>query len=285
VVLALRFNQPVSIDAALPHLHFDFAPHDFPDPVLPPEARARLQAVDPKAVEDFEAKVARARQAASSREAVPVSAAAEWDRKSYPPGSDLLVFQTDAVPPTDGWIRVSVDGGIPGVQGPATPGQPQEYVVKLERTFFVEDFRCRTACDPDDYNPLRLRTSVKPASLRRVLKVSDVTDPAKETPLVAKKRASTAPDEEAELDEDDRPYDRTAPSPSTTPVSLAPGGRTWWSWTARWPPRTARCSATPGPARSRTGTSPPSAASAAVMACGSRARERSSRSMRATCSR
>ena len=201
-------------------------------PVLPPEGLDRLRALDPKAVEDFEAKVARARQAASSRDPVPVSSTSDWDRKAFPPGPDLLVFQTDGAPPTDGWIRVLLDrdvrdnGGVGGGRRappaqerarihsaragrPATPGKSQDYTIKLERTFFVEGFRCRTACDPDDYNPLRLRAAVTPRALRRVLKVTDVTHAAKEAPLSPKKASSPAGEEGTELDED-RPYDSTA---------------------------------------------------------------------------
>jgi hypothetical protein len=209
VVIALRFNQPVTREGVAPHLRLHLAPHDFVAPVLPPEGVERLKALDPKALEDFEAKVARARQVASRRDPVPVSPTSEWDRKAYPPGPDLLVFQTDVVPPPDGWIRVLLDGQVRGAQGPATPGQPQDYTIKLERTFFVEGFRCRTACDPDDYNPLRLRAPVTPRALRRVVKVTDVTDPARETPLGPKKPVGSAGEEATELEED-RPYDSTA---------------------------------------------------------------------------
>ena len=210
VVLAMRFNQPVSREALLPHLRFELVPHEFALPLLPPEGLQKLEAIDPRSAADFEAKVARARRAASSREAVAVSAASEWDRKAYPPGPDLLVFQTGGVPPTEAWIRVSLDAGSPAVPRGATPATPQEYVVKLERTLFVEGFRCHAACDPDGYNPLRLRAAVTPRALRRVLKVADVTDPEKETAVAAKKRAGTAPGEEQPELEEDRPYDRTA---------------------------------------------------------------------------
>ena len=210
VVFALRFNQPVSREVLAPRLRFELVPHDFVAPVLPPEGLERLKALDPKSAEDFEAKVARARQAAASREAVAVSAASDWDRKAYPPGPDLIVFQTGGVPPTEGWIRVSLDTGSPAGQEPATSPKSQEYVVKLERTFFVEGFRCRTACDPDGYNPLRLRAAVTPRALRRVLKVADVTDPARQTDVAAKKRAETVSGEEEPELEEDRPYDQTA---------------------------------------------------------------------------
>jgi uncharacterized protein YfaS (alpha-2-macroglobulin family) len=210
VILALRFNQPVNRETLAPHLRFDFVPHDLVAPVLPPEGLEKLKVVDPQAVGDFEAKRARAQQAASSREAVSVSAAADWDRQSYPAGADLLVFQTDRVPPPEGWIRVSLDAGAPGLQGRATPDKPQEHVVKLERAFFVEGFRCRTACDPDNHNPLRLRSSVRPKALRRVLKVTDVTDAAPGTIIAPRKRAGTTPGEEAPALEEDRPYDHTS---------------------------------------------------------------------------
>jgi hypothetical protein len=54
-VLLLRFNQPVNAKTLLPHLSFALTPHEWKAPALPPEALARLTAIDPQAMADFDA--------------------------------------------------------------------------------------------------------------------------------------------------------------------------------------------------------------------------------------
>jgi hypothetical protein len=188
--LYLRFNQPVSRQSLLPHLSFAYAPHDWTPPELPAEASER----DPRAASDFAAKVARTQAAVKSRAAVAVAAAPSWDRQTFPPAPDLVVLETRVAPPPDAWIAVTVGPRVPSAQGAETPGQPQSYTVKLEPTFFVQGFRCREACDPEGWNPLRLRGRVVPRVLGSTLAVADVTaSPA--TPL---EPAARSPEHEEE---------------------------------------------------------------------------------------
>src|SRR5205823_7186185 len=114
-------------------------------------------AADPAALRAFEGKVARAGESAAASSPVAVRATEDWDKKTHPPADDLLAFETSAAPPPESWLRVVLDAGARGVQGKATPGKEQEYTVQLEPALFVDGFRCRRACDPDESNPLALR--------------------------------------------------------------------------------------------------------------------------------
>lgn len=183
LLLYLRFNQPVRRRALLPHLRFALDPHEWTLPTLPPEGRERLQALDPKSVADFDAKVARVRATTTSREAVPVAVTREWDKGTFPASPDLVVLRTAGAPPTDAWIKVTVGAKAPAGQGPETPGLEQSYTVKLEPTLFVDGFRCSRGCDPEQWNPLRLRARVAPKAARRTVTVSDVTEAGGEAPL------------------------------------------------------------------------------------------------------
>jgi alpha-2-macroglobulin len=196
LVVLLRFNQPVTREGIEPHLELRYQPHDWVEPVLPPEAGERLPAVDPGALGDFQGKVARARAAASSAAAVPVRPAPEWDQKTFPAAPDLLVWVTDGVPPPEAWIRIGLGPLARGAQGDQTPGQRQEFTLELEPTFFVDGFQCRRGCDPDQYNPLRLRAPIPARVLGRVLAVKDVSDPAR--PEAVPRRTSPMPAETAE---------------------------------------------------------------------------------------
>lgn len=183
VVLALRFNQPVLPEALRSHLRLSYQPHDWEAPTLAADAIALIGERDPASVVDFEAKVERARQATRLSSPVAASPARDWNRKRFPPADGLVVLRTEDVPPTDSWIRVVVGPKVPSAAGPETPGRPQETTVQLEPTFFVDSFRCSAACDPDSYNPLRLRRGVGVEALRAAVAVADATDPANRVPL------------------------------------------------------------------------------------------------------
>jgi len=186
LLVLLRFNQPVKAEALLPHVHLRFRPHtgEWSAPTLPPEGVAWLKEVDPKSIEAFQFEAAQAFAAVKEDGPVSFARAASWDTKRYPASDDLVVLQTDAAPPTDAWIEMTIDGAAPGLQGSATPDKEQTYTLKLESTFFVNGFRCSSACNPDDYNPLQFRARVGMKALRAALKVWDVTDPAKPVALI-----------------------------------------------------------------------------------------------------
>jgi hypothetical protein len=204
VVLLLRFNQPVSHPTVDPHLAVAFQSHAFKAPMPPGDARAPA---DPVALQAFEAKVAQAQASASRSAPVVVRPTEDWDKKAYPPAVDLLAFETVGAPPPEAWLHVALDASARGVEGNATPGKVQDATVQLEPALFVEGFRCRRACDPDDYNPLVLRGRVAVRALRRRVKAVDVTDTVHPATLVP--GAGRAPGEEDEPEGED-PYDRAS---------------------------------------------------------------------------
>ena len=210
LLVYLRFNQPVDQGPLLPHVELSYEPHPFQAPVPSPDALERMRAADPAAVDDFQAKLQRTIGDARRSEVVAAAAASDWDKKAHPPSDDLLVLQTRGVPPPETWIRVAVDAAARGRQGDLPAGADQEETLKLEPAFFVDGFRCRVACDPDDYNPFRLRRRVSRQAVRRATQAADVTDPQKSVPL-KRQRAAATPGEEGEEEEaeDDDLYDRS----------------------------------------------------------------------------
>ncbi|HET6897467.1 MAG TPA: Ig-like domain-containing protein, partial [Vicinamibacteria bacterium] len=204
VVLLLRFNQPVSHAAVDPHLTVAYQPHAFKAPAPPGDEGAPPETA---ALQAFEARVAQARESAGRSAPVAVRPTEDWDKKAYPPGSDLLAFETVEPPPPESWLRVSLDAAARGVEGNATPDKVQEYTVQLSPALLVEGPRCRRECDPDGYNPIVLRGHVAVAALRRMVKVTDVTDPAHPVPLVPSARRPAAEEDEGEGED---PYDRAS---------------------------------------------------------------------------
>jgi hypothetical protein len=162
-----------------------YQPHAFKPPAPPGDESAPP---DPAALQAFEAKVAQAGESAGRSAVVAVRPTEDWDKKAYPPSSDLLAFETVEAPPPESWLRVSLDATARGVEGNATPGKEQEYTVQLTPALLVEGPRCRRECDPDDYNPIVWRGRVAVSALRRMVKVTDVTDAAHPVPLVPSAR-------------------------------------------------------------------------------------------------
>ena len=74
------------------------------------------------------------------------------------------MLQTTTVPPTESWIELTVPAGMRGVQGNVPTPRPQTYTMELEPTLFVDEPPCLTECDPDRWNPLRLRREVLTAT-------------------------------------------------------------------------------------------------------------------------
>lgn len=200
VVLLLRFNQPVKPEQAALHLGLQYLPHekDWHAPTLPPEMAQRLQAEDPKSLQDFQAKVAQAQQAVKSSGPVATFLAQDWDKKAFPPSPTLLVLQTKGVPPTDAWIKILVKPTIPSAAGPALPAAVDEKTLRLEPTFFLDGFDCAAQCNPDHYNPLHFRASVKPSELKGATTMWDSTDAVNEVLLKAAGKSADTPDEEGE---------------------------------------------------------------------------------------
>jgi hypothetical protein len=171
----------------------------------------------------FDAKVATAAAVAASTAPVPLRLAPDWDKTHYPPAADLVVLQTQAAPSTDGWLQITIDTQMPAAVGSATPPARQQRTVSLDRTLFVDAFRCQSQCDADKYNNAALRAPVAAIALQRAASSRDITEPARET-AVAKAAAPQTPRQRAErlyaFSVEDLGFGRQAPS-RTYAVSLA----------------------------------------------------------------
>ena len=175
MVVLLRFNQPVAPASVAVHLSASLQAHDWTAPPFPREAAARLEALDPRALAAFNAKVAATQAVAAGGTRVGLRITRDWDRKRFPASPDLVAFETTTAVRPESWVRLALDGQVPSPAGPATPGREQTYTIRAERAFFIDGFWCTAACDADAFNPLRMRAPVRLADLEAALRVTDVT--------------------------------------------------------------------------------------------------------------
>jgi uncharacterized protein YfaS (alpha-2-macroglobulin family) len=216
-VVLLRFNQPVRAESVAAHLTARFERHEFEPPAMSPAAQARLKAIDPLAIDRFEAKVAATRAIAASEAPVSLRLTGDWDKKRFPSSRDLVVLETTPAVPPESWVKLVLDPQLPSVAGPATPPTAQEYIIKVERAFFVDRFDCYTGCDPDDWNPVRLRTDVAVTRFGSAVTVTDLTGQTpREIPKAVqpKDRGSFRRDDGSALTLEDAGY--AAQPPATT---------------------------------------------------------------------
>lgn len=172
-IIALRFNQAVRPADVLAHLAARHEPHDWRQPDVNALEREQM---GPAQSARFDAKVAAARSTAASNAPVPLALATNWDQQRFPRSPDLVVLDTAIVPAPDAWLRLTLDTRLPSAAGAATPAQEQSFVVQLEPTFFVDAYRCRSACNADDGNHAPLRAPVALEALRRLTTVRDISD-------------------------------------------------------------------------------------------------------------
>jgi uncharacterized protein YfaS (alpha-2-macroglobulin family) len=180
IVMALRFNQPVSAATLGDHLHLQYQDHPFEAPSL---SSSQKKLLTPAQQQLFAQKVSRAAGLAASNAPLLGFFPTTWDRKRFPPAPDTVVFESQPGVPAGSWVSVSLDEGAVGAAAGVTPGMKQQYVIQLEHSFFVKDLECLTACNPDDYNPIRLTTTVPIDEARQAVTVTDITDPAHPTAL------------------------------------------------------------------------------------------------------
>ena len=201
------------------HVALIFASHekDYTAPTLQQESLDKLRAVDPKAQADFQAKLERTLLAVKATGAVEFSLAQDWDKKRYPPKPDMAVLVTKTAPPPDSWIKVRVDKGLKGLQGPETPSKAQSYTVQTDGAFFVSGLRCTAGCNPEESNFITVWGTVKKRDFLKALKITDVTEPGKETELKPSKKSEDK--EEAAEDEEGEPGRSEGPPTCTS--------RTW----------------------------------------------------------
>lgn len=178
MVLALRFNQAVRSADVVAHTGLRFEPHAFDVPLLSDDARARLKTNDPQAIERFQAKVAAALNAASAANALTFSLAANWDTVRFKPSPDLVVLEVTDPVPSDSWVLVELDPGLPAIEGRSVPGALQDRRVEAERTLFVNGVHCRAECAPDVWNPITLRGQIDLTSIQKFISVRNITRPS-----------------------------------------------------------------------------------------------------------
>jgi uncharacterized protein YfaS (alpha-2-macroglobulin family) len=176
VVIGLRFNQPMRAADLLTRLTLAYKAHDWTPPSMSAPSKARLQATDPAGLSAFDAKVAAAAASAAATDRVAVRAATTWNQERLgKPAATLVVLETTAAPPPESWIDVVVPAGVRGAQGNAQTSRSQAYTMELEPTFFADEPRCTAQCDPDRWNPLRLRREVLTTDIRKAVTVTDVS--------------------------------------------------------------------------------------------------------------
>jgi uncharacterized protein YfaS (alpha-2-macroglobulin family) len=178
LVILMRFNQAVRPEAVAQHLMLRFEPHTWGAPVLSDRARGWLETNDPAGLEAFDRKVDETKAVTGASGPVINFLAESWDKQNYPPSSDLVVIETQPGVRPDSWVKLEIDGSVPSPAGSAVPGVPQSYMIKLEPTFFVEGFQCRSACEPTRWNALRFRNQVHRGGASKGMSVFDVTNPS-----------------------------------------------------------------------------------------------------------
>jgi hypothetical protein len=183
IVILMRFNQAVVREDIAAHLMLTFDPHQWSAPALTERARTWLEANDRASLAAFETKVAETRKITEAKGPVINFLADDWKKGKYPDSSNLVVIETRPGVLPDSWIRLRLDERLPSPQGPAVPGKTQDYIIRLEPTFFVNGFDCHTACEPQTWNPVRFNSKVHRKSAALAMSVFDVSQPEEEKPV------------------------------------------------------------------------------------------------------
>jgi uncharacterized protein YfaS (alpha-2-macroglobulin family) len=175
LVIIMRFNQGVDAAAVARHARAHLDPHDWTAPGFSPEEETRLAATDPKALEQFRAKVRATQAIARSSAPVALRVTNDWDRKRFPSSPDLIALEAIESVRPESWVRLELDGTLPSPDGPATPGVTQDHTLQLEPAFFIDGFECTDECDADDSNPIVMRTSVGVKEFAAAVAATDIT--------------------------------------------------------------------------------------------------------------
>ena len=175
MVVLLRFNQPVRPGDVAASLSAALEPHEWKPPVFTTDEQSRLTALDPTALRRFDAKVLATQKIASATTPVALRLTNDWDKKTYPPSSDLVAFETDTPVVPESWVKLLIDGTLRSAAGSATPGIEQTFTIHAERAFFIDGFYCRTQCDPDRWNPVQVRAAVKVSDFSAAATARDVS--------------------------------------------------------------------------------------------------------------
>jgi len=175
MVVLLRFNQPVRNADVARSLSAALEPHPFDPPSFTGDEQARLTATDSDAMRRFDAKVNATKAIAASTAPVSLRLASDWDKKTYPPSNDLVVFESESMVLPESWVKLTLDEKLRSAAGSATPGKTQSFTVHAERAFFIDGFYCHSACDPDYRNPVLMRSAVRVTDFAAAASAKDVT--------------------------------------------------------------------------------------------------------------
>ncbi len=175
MVVLLRFNQPVRGGDVATSLSAELEPHEWKPPIFTSDEQTRLTALDPTALRRFDAKVLATQQIASATTSVGLRLTNDWDKKTYPASVDLVVFETETSVLPESWVKLRLAGDLRSAAGAATPGSEQTFTIHAERAFFIDGFYCRSECDPDLWNPVRMRAPVKVSDFSAAATARDVT--------------------------------------------------------------------------------------------------------------
>jgi uncharacterized protein YfaS (alpha-2-macroglobulin family) len=173
-VVLLRFNQPVDPAEVARHLSAKFEAHPWDAPAFSDEEKKLLGTIDPASFARFNAKVEATRAAAAATSTVALRVTTDWDKKRFPAVPTLVALETTTRVPPESWVKLTLGGAVRSTAGPATPQRLQEYTIKAEPAFFVIAQECRTRCDPDYRNDIRLSADISSAEFTKAIKVRDV---------------------------------------------------------------------------------------------------------------
>ena len=151
-----------------------------------------MQATDPAGLRRFDDKVAATSRVAKNAASVPVRLALNWNRDRFGSQNTMVVLETTSPPPPESWLRITVDGAMPSMGGPATPGQLQTSTHELDHALFVTGIGCALECSPSRFNAIQFSTDVPVESFAAALAVRDVTDRTAETPIAPTKPVKPA---------------------------------------------------------------------------------------------
>jgi uncharacterized protein YfaS (alpha-2-macroglobulin family) len=216
MVILLRFNQPVRPADVAPHIAARLQQHDWDVPELTPEGIERLKTIDPAAVPRFNAKVTATAAVTTSTVPVGLRLTTDWDKKQTPPARDLVVFETTTAVAPEAWVRVAVLPTVPSPAGSEKPRGETEYVIKVERAFFVDGFYCTAACPADAGNHVRFRGLVDAKAYASATQAAQATAPGRFVPVaklpVPHPRPSWALDAAPSFSLEDAGFDRQPPA-------------------------------------------------------------------------
>jgi hypothetical protein len=173
-IVALRFNQPVRATDVLAHTRGTLTPHVWNPPTMSSRTRTWMREHEGDGLRRFDAKVAATRAVTRSRDPIALRVATTWNEQRFPRSESVVVVETTAPAPTDGWVTFAVDAAMPSPAGPATHAA-QSTVVRLEPTFFSVPPRCDAECNPDAFSSAGFTREAEVDAIGAAFRLADVS--------------------------------------------------------------------------------------------------------------